>query len=130
MAVAALRALPCRSCPCGARAYARGQPDTCPSASNESFLFIKPRLRLGWHSASTRLQATIEREAAQLDFGDFVASAELDRDDILAGARSVRGILRCNVMSFVPSISNLSTGNIGSEVFAVDAAWTEPSGKA
>ena len=60
------------------------------SASNESFLFIKPRLRLGWHSASTRLQATIEREAAQLDFGDFVASAELDRDDILAGARSLR----------------------------------------
>ena len=58
--------------------------------SNESFLFIKPRLRATWEAGSTRLQATIEREAAQLDFQDFVASAELDRDDILAGAKSLR----------------------------------------
>ena len=36
------------------------------------------------------MQATIEREAAQLDFEDFVASAELDRDDVAAGATSLR----------------------------------------
>jgi hypothetical protein len=60
------------------------------SPSNESFLFIKPRLRVTWDGGRTRLQGTIEREAAQLDFQDFVASAELDRDDILAGAKSLR----------------------------------------
>ena len=59
------------------------------SPSNESFLFIKPRLRVTWDGGRTRLQGTIEREAAQLDFQDFVASAELDRDDILAGAKSL-----------------------------------------
>ena len=32
----------------------------------------------------TRVKATVEREAAQLDFRDFVASADLDRDDVLA----------------------------------------------
>ena len=60
------------------------------SPSNESFLFLKPRTRLTWNRGKTRVQATIEREAAQLDFEDFVASADLDRDDVLAGARALR----------------------------------------
>jgi hypothetical protein len=60
------------------------------SPSHEHFLFWKPRLRLSWDHGSRRIQSTIEREAAQLDFGDFVASAELDRDDVTAGATALR----------------------------------------
>jgi hypothetical protein len=60
------------------------------SPSNECFLFLKPRTRLTWNRGETRVQATVEREAAQLDFQDFVASADLDRDDVLAGARALR----------------------------------------
>jgi hypothetical protein len=50
----------------------------------------KPRFRLDWEHGSGRLQSTIERQVAQLDFDDFVASAELDRDDVVAGATSLR----------------------------------------
>jgi hypothetical protein len=60
------------------------------NASNQTFLFLKPRIRTSWDGGANILQLTIEREAAQLDFEDFVASAELDRDDILVGAKSLR----------------------------------------
>jgi hypothetical protein len=60
------------------------------SGQDESFLFWKPRLRISWNHRQSRFHLTIEREVAQLDFEDFVASAELDRDDIVAGARSLR----------------------------------------
>jgi hypothetical protein len=60
------------------------------SSQDDSFLFWKPRLRISWNHRQSRFHLTIEREAAQLDFEDFVASAELDRDDIVAGARSLR----------------------------------------
>ena len=60
------------------------------SSQDESFLFWKPRFRISWNHRQSRAHLTIEREAAQLDFEDFVASAELDRDDIVAGARSLR----------------------------------------
>ncbi|HET9811377.1 MAG TPA: TonB-dependent receptor plug domain-containing protein [Sphingomicrobium sp.] len=63
---------------------------TGDSPQREHFLFWKPRLRATWERGGTRIQSTIEREAAQLDFGDFVASAELDRDDVTAGATSLR----------------------------------------
>ena len=63
---------------------------TGDSPSRERFLFWKPRFRVDWDHGSRRLQSTIEREVAQLDFDDFVASAELDRDDVLAGATSLR----------------------------------------
>lgn len=63
---------------------------TGDSPSREHFLFWKPRVRLSWDHGSRRVQTTVEREAAQLDFGDFVASAELDRDDVIAGATSLR----------------------------------------
>lgn len=59
------------------------------SKQDDRFLFWKPRLRGTWERAKTRAQVTIEREAAQLDFGDFVASAELGREDVLAGATSL-----------------------------------------
>jgi hypothetical protein len=60
------------------------------SPSKERFLFWKPRLRVSWEHGQTRVQSTFEREAAQLDFGDFVASAELDRNDVTAGATALR----------------------------------------
>jgi hypothetical protein len=62
---------------------------TGDSPSRERFLFWKPRFRVDWDHGSGRLQSTIEREVAQLDFDDFVASAELDRDDVVAGATSL-----------------------------------------
>ena len=62
---------------------------TGDSEQDETFLFWKPRLRGTWERGKTRLQLTAEREAAQLDFGDFVASAELGRDDVTAGATSL-----------------------------------------
>jgi hypothetical protein len=63
---------------------------TGDSPSREHFLFWKPRFRLSWGQSSRRVQSTIEREVAQLDFEDFVASAELDRDDVIAGAAALR----------------------------------------
>ena len=63
---------------------------TGDSSQDDSFVFLKPRLRATWERARSRVQVTIEREAAQLDFGDFVASAELGRDDVIAGATSLK----------------------------------------
>jgi hypothetical protein len=63
---------------------------TGDSPSREQFRFWKPRLRLSWDEGTRRVQGTIEREAAQLDFEDFVASAELDRDDVVVGATALR----------------------------------------
>ena len=71
---------------------------TGDSPQRNAFLFWKPRLRGSWEAGASRLQVTIEREAAQLDFGDFVASAELGRDDVVAGA-----------VSLVPSTSWLAS---------------------
>lgn len=62
---------------------------TGDASQDDDFFFLKPRLRLSWDNSRTRVHATLEREVAQLDFQDFVASAELDRDDILAGAPSL-----------------------------------------
>lgn len=60
------------------------------AGSAKTFVFLKPRLRATWDHGRTRLQATVEREAAQLDFRDFVTSADLNRNDFLAGAISLR----------------------------------------
>lgn len=62
---------------------------TGDASQDDDFLFWKPRLRLSWDNRQTRIQATLEREAAQLDFEDFVASVELDRNDVVAGAPSL-----------------------------------------
>ena len=62
---------------------------TGDASQDDDFFFLKPRLRLSWDNRRTRIQATLEREAAQLDFEDFVASVELDRDDVVAGAPSL-----------------------------------------
>ena len=63
---------------------------TGDASQDDDFLFLKPRIRLSWDNRRTRVQATLEREAAQLDFMDFVASAELDRDDVVAGAPALK----------------------------------------
>ncbi len=63
---------------------------TGDASQDDDFLFLKPRFRLSWDNRQTRVQATVEREAAQLDFQDFVASADLDRDDVVAGAPSLK----------------------------------------
>ncbi|HET9337109.1 MAG TPA: TonB-dependent receptor [Sphingomicrobium sp.] len=62
---------------------------TGDTSQDDDFLFWKPRIRLSWDNRRTRIRATLEREAAQLDFEDFVASVELDRDDVVAGAPSL-----------------------------------------
>jgi hypothetical protein len=55
-----------------------------------SFFYPKPRIaaNLDWGTSQVRLR--LERSAGQLDFQDFVASASLDRDDVSAGAVSLR----------------------------------------
>lgn len=63
---------------------------TGDASQDDDFLFLKPRFRLSWDKGSTRLQTILEREAAQLDFEDFVASADLDRNDVVAGATSLK----------------------------------------
>ena len=63
---------------------------TGDSEQDDSFLFLKPRLRLAWDGGANLLRATVEREVAQLDFNDFVATASLDRDEVTAGAASLR----------------------------------------
>ena len=63
---------------------------TGDSEQDDSFLFLKPRLRLAWDGGPNLLRATVEREVAQLDFNDFVATASLDRDEVTAGAASLR----------------------------------------
>ena len=62
---------------------------TGDASQDDDFFFLKPRLRLSWDNRRTRIQATLEREVAQLDFEDFVTSAELDRNDVVAGALSL-----------------------------------------
>lgn len=55
--------------------------------SKQSFLFFKPRLGATFTlGKSDQLRLNIQRNVAQLDFGDFVASASLDRDVVSAGA--------------------------------------------
>lgn len=63
---------------------------TGDSQQDDSFLFLKPRLRVAWDGGKNLLRATVEREVAQLDFNDFVATASLDRDEVSAGATSLR----------------------------------------
>lgn len=53
---------------------------------SKSFVYPKPRLQLTWAPATGhqfRLRA--EREVGQLDFGDFIASAEVDEGQVEGG---------------------------------------------
>jgi hypothetical protein len=54
--------------------------------SSESFFFPKPRLLLTWSpSDAFQVRARFEREVSQLDFADFVASADLSTGVVSAG---------------------------------------------
>lgn len=56
-----------------------------------SFTYLKPRLAASIALAgSDQLRFAVEQSVGQLDFADFVASASLDRDDVTAGAVSLR----------------------------------------
>jgi outer membrane receptor protein involved in Fe transport len=55
-----------------------------------SLFYWKPRLAGSYSFGSSQLRLTFEREVGQLDFTDFVASASLDRDEVSAGAESLR----------------------------------------
>ena len=56
-----------------------------------SFTYWKPRLALNYApSTNDQLRLSVQRDVGQLDFGDFVASASLDRGEINAGAVDLR----------------------------------------
>ncbi len=52
----------------------------------ETFVYPKPRLQLTWTPiADHQFRFRIEREVGQLDFGDFVASADVDLNQVEGG---------------------------------------------
>lgn len=54
--------------------------------TSKSFVYPKPRLQLTWTpAAGHQFRFRAEREVGQLDFGDFVASAEVDIGQVQAG---------------------------------------------
>ncbi len=56
-----------------------------------TLFYPKPRLSMQWNTGQAdRFTVTASREVGQLDFGDFVASASLDRGTVSAGAGDLR----------------------------------------
>ncbi len=56
------------------------------SEQSKSFVYPKPRIQATWTpAAGHQLRLRAEREVGQLDFGDFVASAEVDLGQVEAG---------------------------------------------
>ena len=52
----------------------------------ETFVYPKPRLQLTWTPiADHQVRVRVEREVGQLDFGDFVASADVDLNQVEGG---------------------------------------------
>jgi hypothetical protein len=61
-----------------------------PFGQRNSFLFWKPRIAASYAvGKSDQVRVHFQRDVGQLDFGDFVASASLERGDISAGAPSL-----------------------------------------
>ena len=53
---------------------------------SETFVYPKPRLQVTWTPiADHQLRVRLEREIGQLDFGDFVASADVDLNQVEGG---------------------------------------------
>ena len=70
----------------GLRVEASRLVQTGDSRLTKSFAFPKPRLALNWSSGPrTQWRARLERDASQLDFGDFVSSTSLTSSTITAG---------------------------------------------
>ncbi|MBX3478109.1 MAG: TonB-dependent receptor [Brevundimonas sp.] len=56
------------------------------SDRSKSFVYPKPRVQLTWTpGAGHQLRLSYERQVGQLDFGDFVASSEVDLGQVTAG---------------------------------------------
>jgi len=56
------------------------------SDQSKQFVYPKPRLQLTWTPATGhQFRARFEREVGQLDFGDFVASADVDLGQVEGG---------------------------------------------
>ena len=56
------------------------------SDHSETFVYPKPRLQLTWTPlVNHQLRLRLEREVGQLDFGDFVASADVDLNQVQGG---------------------------------------------
>ena len=56
------------------------------SDASKSFVYPKPRVQLTWTPAEGhQLRLRYEREVGQLDFGDFVASSEIDLGQVTGG---------------------------------------------
>lgn len=52
----------------------------------ETFVYAKPRLQLTWTPmADNQFRLRLERQVGQLDFGDFVASADVDLNQVEGG---------------------------------------------
>ena len=52
----------------------------------ETFVYPKPRLQVTWTPVTDhQLRLRVEREVGQLDFGDFVASADVDLNQVEGG---------------------------------------------
>jgi outer membrane receptor protein involved in Fe transport len=70
----------------GARVETSRLVQTGDSSLTKSFVFPKPRLAISWSAnAHTEWRARIERDASQLDFGDFVSSTSLTSNTVTAG---------------------------------------------
>jgi outer membrane receptor protein involved in Fe transport len=70
----------------GLRVEASAIAQTGDSPLERSFVYAKPRIVATWDAGpDDRLRLSLAREVGQLDFGDFVASASLDRDVVTAG---------------------------------------------
>ena len=53
---------------------------------SETFVYPKPRLQVTWTPiADHQLRLRVQREVGQLDFGDFVASADVDLNQVEGG---------------------------------------------
>ncbi|WP_309628910.1 TonB-dependent receptor domain-containing protein [Brevundimonas sp.] len=53
---------------------------------SETFVYPKPRLQVTWNPiADHQFRFRVEREVGQLDFGDFVASADVDLNQVEGG---------------------------------------------
>lgn len=56
------------------------------SDRSQTFVYPKPRLQLTWSpAAENQFRLRLEREVGQLDFGDFVASADVDLNQVAGG---------------------------------------------
>ena len=80
------KALPSLNIEAGVRVEASQISQSGDTNKSASFVFPKPRLLATWSvDVDTQLRFRVEREVGQLDFGDYVASANLTTGNVNAG---------------------------------------------